>query len=411
MVVGMALGFVGLWEARRRCRGSVGVAGVLLVAALLRILLLPVPPTLSDDLLRYVWDGRVATAGLNPYRLQPDAEELIPLRDDLWDRLPHRDVATVYPPLALALFSISARTPWPQWTLKTLLVALDLLTCWWLLLIAERLRLPRCRVIWYAWNPLVTLEVAGMGHVDALGVCATVLTVWYLTTRPPKPLRAAGAAAAGVLAKLVPLLALPAWSRASGRPVVFALVAVGISGLALAPVVVGTGGVPPGLIRYGVSWEFNGPLYEPLWRTLDGVGAVEGVKSGLDGLKGLTGAHDFWNRFYPFVYPQWMAKMLLAPGLLLAMYYSWRKSDPIAATGIVFSSVALFSATVYPWYLLWTLPWAALCRQPAWLALSATIVLSYLPQTLGVSYFPGIYLLIWVPFFALLLSSPRWSTA
>ena len=31
--------------------------------------------------------------------------------------------------------------------------------------------------------------------------------------------------------------------------------------------------MPPGLVRYAVSWEFNGPLFEPLWRLLDAVGA------------------------------------------------------------------------------------------------------------------------------------------
>lgn len=411
LLSGLALGYVGLWLAGRKHAGPVGVAGVLLVAAMLRLLLLPIPPTLSDDLLRYIWDGRVATAGFNPYRLEPDAEELTTLRDEPWKRLPHRDVATVYPPLALALFSISARSPWPQWTLKSILVGLDLLTCWLLLRIAGRLRIPRRRVLWYAWNPLVVLEVAGMGHVDALGVCATVLAAWFLVCRPRRPIAAAVAVAAGVLAKLVPLLLLPAWSRRSGRPAVFAAVALGLSILALAPVVIATGGVPPGLVRYGVSWEFNGPFYEPLWRALDGIGAVGAVKGGLDVAKRFTGQHDFWNLFYPFVYPQWMAKMLLAPGLLIAMFIAWRRSNAVASAGIVFSSVALFSATVYPWYLLWTLPWAALCRQRAWLVLSATIVLSYLPQTVGVPYFPMIYLGIWVPFFVLLLRDPKWSTA
>ena len=72
-----------------------------LVAALLRVIALPLPPTLSDDIYRYVWDGKVIGAGLNPYLLAPQAADLEPLRDELWDRLPHREVETVYPPVAL----------------------------------------------------------------------------------------------------------------------------------------------------------------------------------------------------------------------------------------------------------------------------------------------------------------------
>ena len=78
------------------------------------------------------------------------------------------------------------------------------------------------------------------------------------------------------------------------------------------------------------------------------------------------------------------------------------------STGQVFAVLVLFSATVYPWYVLWLLPWAALCRQRAWLALSATIVLSYWPQFTDTALVPGVYLLIWAPFFLLLAKDPRW---
>ena len=38
-------------------------------------------------------------------------------------------------------------------------------------------------------------------------------------------------------------------------------------------------------MRYGVSWEFNGPLFEPLWRLLDSVGLPAAAHAGLDRLK------------------------------------------------------------------------------------------------------------------------------
>ena len=52
---------------------------------------------------------------------------------------------------------------------------------------------------------------------------------------------------------------------------------------------------------------------------------------------------------------------------------------------------------------------AELRRQPAWLALSVSIPLSYLPQLTSVAYFPVVYLLVWVPFFCFLVRWPRWS--
>jgi hypothetical protein len=216
-----------------------------------------------------------------------------------------------------------------------------------------------------------------------------------------------------VLAKLVPLFALPVWSRGSGRPLRFLAAAGAVMVVGFLPVAVATGGVPPGLVTYGVSWEFNGPLFEPLSSLIDEAGAAPAVKAGLDELKRLTGRHDFWNRFYPFVYPELLAKLVLAAAfgaVVLASVFGrdpgWRQ--PVVASGRLFGALLLCSATLYPWYLLWVLPWAALCRHRAWLALSALVQLSYLSQTTGVPHLPWIFLLIWVPFF-LLLSRSRWS--
>ncbi len=411
------------WAGRRS--SELSWQAILLVAAGLRLLLLPLTPTLSDDLYRYLWDGRVVGAGHNPYLLAPDAPELEPLRDALWERLPHRQVATVYPPLAMGLFSIAARLPAPVFTLKTLLSVADLASCWLLLVLARRLGVAAGRAVWYAWNPLVTLEVAGMGHVDALGVPAMLGAVALLLAAPGRrceqramaggagagrAIAAGAAAAAGVLVKLVPAVALPAWARLGRRPWRFLLVAGLVTAAGVLPIAASAGGLPPGLLAYGVSWEFNGPLYEPLWRLLDRLGTTPALHAGLDALKERTGEHDFWNRFYPFNYPQLHAKLLLALVLAVALVVAWRERRPVAATGRALGAAVLCSATVYPWYLLWLLPWAALGGHGAWRLLSLTILLTYLPQTTAVPLFPWLFALIWVPFWLLLVRS-RWSTA
>ena len=380
---------------------------MVLVASLLRLLLLPLPPTLSDDTLRYVWDGRLVASGFNPYRHAPEAEELMALRDPLWERMPHKEVPTVYPPLALAVFTAAVALPVPLVGVKILITLLELCGVFFLLRLAAARGLPPGRAAWYAWCPLTSLEVAGMGHVDGLLVAAQVAAVWLLVRR--RPVAAGLCAAAGVLAKLVPLVALPMWGRQSGRPARFLAAAVALVALAVAPVVVSVGGVPPGLVRYGVSWEFNGPVYEPLYRLLDDAGAVDAVKGGLDALKEGTGHHELWNRVYPFVYPQLLAKLVLLALFAVLFLRSWRCADPVVGSGRLFAAVLLSMATFYPWYLLWILPWAALVRHRAWLALAAWIQMAYLPALLGWQYFPWVYLAIWVPFF-FLLGTTRWST-
>lgn len=424
----LASGFIALgWAVRRFSGDPPKAAGVLLVALALRAMLLPLPPSLSDDLLRYVWDGRVATAGFDPYTVAPEDEELAPLRDERWHRMPHKEVPTVYPPVALGLFSIAAWLPAPLLAIKVLLTLADLATCLLLLRLAERWRIPPHRTLWYAWNPLVTLEVAGMGHVDALGVMMVAAVLLALTPRtfalrkwdperPPLPAsRALGASAAiagGVLTKLAPLAALPFWAFSSRRPWLVLAATGGLLAVVGLPVLWAIGGLPPGLVTYGVQWEFNGPLYEPLWRTLDALGADGLAKRLLDAYKTATEQWTEWNWIFPYLYPQFLAKLLLAAGALGVVVRSVldaRRGVPLlAGTGRLFGTLLLLSATFYPWYLLWVLPWAALGRHPAWLTLSGTVLLSYIPQHTGVGLFPWIFLLVWLPFGLVLILGRGW---
>lgn len=394
-----------VWE-KAAAAPSLGL--VLGVAALLRFLLLPLPPTLSDDTLRYVWDGRVLAAGLDPYQLAPEAEELAPLRDDLWENMPHREVPTVYPPLALLFFTVASQLPEPLIAVKILLFLADLLGCALLYRLASHLELPVVRVLLYAWNPLVVLETAGMGHVDVLMATCTIAAVLLLARGRAA---AAGVAAAGaVLAKLIPVLVLPFFLRRSPRPWIFLATAALVLAAALLPILL-TGGIPRGLLIYGQRWEFNGPLFEPLWRLIAAVDPIAAIKGGLDALKEGTGQHELVNRFYPLVYPQLLAKLVLVAGLgIFLLRLLWQAPPPPIAAGRVWGAFLLCTATVYPWYLVAILPWAALCRRRSWLLASALLPLSYLPQKVpGLELFPGIFLLIWLPVGLLLLKEKPWS--
>jgi hypothetical protein len=452
------------WMARRlespRTSARDMSRAILAGAFLLRLPLLPLPLTLSDDALRYLWDGKVAAAGLNPYALPPAAEKLTFLRDEVWRRLPHRGVQTVYPPLAIAAFSIAARLPNPILAWKAMAAAADLAGCALLLALARRLGLPLARTVWYAWNPLVAIELSGMAHVDALGVAACLATVLCLV-RPPRPDPGGGPpstpplgeacksptgprdtlaqrgregrsasrewaaavagvfAATGVLAKVAPVTALPMWSRQSGHPARMLAVAGGLLAAAGLPVLAATGGVPPGLLTYAVSWEFDGPVFEPLWRLLDRAGAAAWLARLLDAAKQLTGEYTRWNPLYHFLYPQFLAKALLGLAILAVVIAAvtrrgageaGRSLGPAAATGWLLGTVLLLSATVYPWYVVWVLPWAALYRHTAWRALSALILLSYLAQRGGVPLMPWVFAAIWVPFGVLLATGRRWSS-
>ncbi len=103
-------------------------AGLLLFgfAALFRLLLVATPPSLSDDIHRYVWDGRVQAAGINPFLHPPDSEELRALRDEGWSKVNHPAIRTIYPPLAQGVFALAAAGGLRERGFKAVLCLFDL---------------------------------------------------------------------------------------------------------------------------------------------------------------------------------------------------------------------------------------------------------------------------------------------
>ena len=412
----LLLAFAALWWGLRRLSGAtdspsdVPVAGVLAVAVVLRLLALPLTPSLSDDVYRYLWDGRVAASGSNPYLLTPDDESLAGLRDDLWTKTGHREIATVYPPLALGTFAAVAVLPEPLLAYKLGLAAVDLAGCVLLLALARR-RGNGLVALAYVWNPLLVVEGAGMGHVDVLGAFLVIASVWLLSVG--RNAAAGGAAALAVLAKLVPLVALPLWWRSVRRrgQRMFAVGAAALLLPATIAVLLWTRGVPPGLVEYALRWEYNGPFYEPLWRLI-GVLRLDLAASGVVHLVRVIFGGDVeatpWSTLYSYAYPQFLARLVLLVAAAVLWLRLWRRRpDPVQAAFGAFGAVLLMSPTFYPWYLIWILPWAALTGARAVLVLSATLPLAYLPAVAGLPYFPWVYGAVWLPPLILLLLARR----
>jgi alpha-1,6-mannosyltransferase len=130
---------------------------------LFRLSLLFAPPYLSDDIFRYVWDGRVQAAGINPYRHIPADPVLADLRDDkIYPRINRRDyAATMYPPLAQFTYLLTTRISESVTWMKATMLLFEVVTIWALLHLLTSFGLPRERVLLYAWHPLIVWEVAG----------------------------------------------------------------------------------------------------------------------------------------------------------------------------------------------------------------------------------------------------------
>lgn len=156
---------------------------VLIFAAAFHIALVEPPPYLSADVYRYVWDGRVQTAGINPYRYRPKDEELNLLRDDaIYPKISREDRKwiTPYPPVAQAIFfgiyNIRPRVS----AIKIAMSLLDIVAVLAIMLVLARSNINPAHAIIFAWHPLIIFEAAHSGHIDSafIAFLALALLAW-----------------------------------------------------------------------------------------------------------------------------------------------------------------------------------------------------------------------------------------
>jgi alpha-1,6-mannosyltransferase len=190
------------------------IAIILGIAVLVRLIAVAAPPTLTTDAYRYVWDGRVQAAGINPYLHVPAAPELQHLRDaEMFPNINRADThPTIYPPVAEMLFLAGTRIIDGIRGLQILMLFAELVTIWALMRWLVATGLPRERVLIYAWHPLPVWEFAGMAHIDGAGVMLVSLAL--LAGATGRQAWAGAAFAAAGLVKYYLILLVPAvWRR------------------------------------------------------------------------------------------------------------------------------------------------------------------------------------------------------
>jgi hypothetical protein len=292
----------------------------LALAALWHLAFLLTPPGLDDDIHRYVWDGRVQRLGFNPYIVVPNDPALAALHTPETRTLNHPDLPSPYPAGAELFFRAVTAIHESVFALKVAFAVCNLMV---VLVLFDILRQSRQGAHWvlaYAWNPLLAIEVAGSGHIDIVGVLLLVVSVAALGRR----WRAVAALSFGlaVAMKLLPIVLLPLyWKRIR---VLDGILAAVVSGLLYLPFL-SHGRIPIGSLgTYVHSFRFN----DPVFATLEQVAA-----------------------------PRLIAGLAVLIGFLTAMWFRWNvPGDSPDAFAWSMAASLLCAPVVYPWYLLWLLP-------------------------------------------------------
>jgi len=311
----------------------------LLLAVGWRLMLLGAAPLVSDDVFRYLWDGRVQQHGLNPYETVPSDPSLALLHTDLTRQIDPTNAAlpTIYPPAAERFFLLVTVVHESVLAMAVAIVLCDLLTVlllWRWLVVTGR---NPWWVLTYAWHPLVALEAAGGAHIDVVGTLLLVSGAYALSRR--RSLLAAVALAGSFSVKFLPVVLIPLlWRRIDLR---HGLLATGLVLLLYVPFS-GESFIPPigSLGVYVEQWRFNGPLFRLLSPLVGTFGALALATAGGFGVA-----------------------VMASRRLDLESPDAW--SWPMATT-------LLLLPAIYPWYLLWLTPFLA--SRAAWPLIAWTVI-------------------------------------
>lgn len=396
-----------------------------------------VPPQLSDDVYRYLWDGHVALSGIDPYRFAPDDPALAALRPagtwpaEVWGRVNHPDIPTIYPPVAQGVFVLGA-------VLAGWLVPLGIGAAFGLQLfgllahlllgfavgrLATALGQPAARARARYWLfPPALVEAAQGAHADVYAGLALTLALLALSRGRLAKVVLASLMATGT--KLVGLLVLPFLAPRFPQPAhrperrVVALLALVLGSFLLVWPLLGAGygsGRAGGFSNYARRWRGNDGLYgaleagasglvmalaedqpdfdpglaregivvlpslRPLFRGRSDGGPLH-LRAGLDRAKKDQGDP---GRFPVHVLAAPIARGAGA-GLLgvLLLVLVWRRSPPVRAFRLLLYAALLVAPQVHPWYLLWLLPIEASLGKHSAFVLSIGLVCAYAPLDL-----------------------------
>jgi alpha-1,6-mannosyltransferase len=292
----------------------------LVLAAVWHIEFLRVPAGADDDIHRYVWDGRLQRLGYNPYLVVPSDPAAKGLHTPETRNLNHPDLPSPYPPGAELFFRAVTAIQESAFALKVAFVICEFAIVFVLFDILRCTGQSAHLVLAFAWNPLLAIEVAGSGHIDIVGALLLLVSAAALGRR----WRATASVALGlaVAVKFLPVVLLPLyWRRVRIRDAALAAVVVGL----LYVPFLNHSHIPIGSLgTYVQSFRFNGPLFA----------ALDQVAS-----------------------PQLLAGLAVLVGLVTATWLR-RKAAEFAPDAFAWPIAAslLCAPVVYPWYLLWLLP-------------------------------------------------------
>lgn len=338
---------------------------VVAVVLLRLVVQLAAPAVLSDDIWRYLWEGRIQLAGYNPFVDSPAELEVLGRGDSAWERMNNREISAAYPAFGQLFLRLLAALELHAVGTRIAFALLDLATFFLLALALSRSGLDRCRSLVHGLCPLPIVELCVEGHNDALGIALLVGAFACMASVARRDRLAGLSYGCAIAAKYLPLLLIP-WLLRTGRKtlVAIAVVAAVMSFAFYWPGIARLDEMFAGLGEYGARWRHNDSGFVVLraatvyaQELLRDVGVTSWIAT----------AHE--DR---------VAKIPMAVVFAIGLFWIFRRvRDPRRAFVAILLLLFAIAPTVHPWYLCWLVPFLAFAPHPAAFALIAMSGFSY----------------------------------
>ena len=341
---------------------------VLILAVISRLLMAGFPT--SDDVNRYLWEGKLLQAGESPYAFTADSPEWEHHRDSVWEAMNHRDKKTAYPPLALMVFAGLNFISYSPWIYKLFFGFMDLAALGSVICLLGMRKLPIRNSLLYALSPVTIIGFSGEAHFDSLYLFLTLAAL--ILFEKEKVSYGWILLGLSIQIKIISVLIIPLllWKYRSAK-------ALWIVVSLLLPTLLFWQDMPnliDGIARYGGTMSHNGSINHLFI--------------------------DFWGS------REIASRLSMALLALVILVTSLRVTDLLKGSFIIFGALILLSPTVHYWYLSWLLPFAVFFPSLPWLVmfgLSAFYFSAWVQFGKTGEWYQSIgYLrLQWIPFYVL----------
>lgn len=316
--------FILIWLILRKIEFRIWILNIIIIfGAVYRISLLPLQPIASDDIYRYIWDGKVSANGLNPFKYTPLDSASLPIRSSfLLSKMNHPELQTIYPPYSQLMFFLGYEIFGENiYGIKILLFISEIISVFLLFLLLKRLKIHLYNLALYVLCPLPIMQFMIDGHIDGTGFPLLLLFLFlYFKGRKIKSFFALGFS---IISKFISGLVLPfTFKEVKGKYKIYVFI-IPFLIFIISYIPFFNGGVFPfkSLIEFSENWISNSSIFAVIF----------GIVNNNQDARKIA-----------------LVLFIIAAGILFYSKLEFREK-----IFLIFFLFFLFSPTVHPWYITW----------------------------------------------------------